>query len=169
MGLLDLILGRDESHHWGPQRVEQVVDFTARPAVSGVALGASLRALQPLGRPSNRRPIASFRFVYADAGLVIETEQDVVSDFEILLGPLEGESERRPAHYVIRFPGGQSLTADESTTIDQFARFLGEPESIDTDEEDEETIATFTRHDHSLQLEAGLDGRVKNLIITGEM
>jgi hypothetical protein len=116
--------------------------------------------LREIGRPDNADPLGDGRFEYRSLGLVIVPEAGRIDYIAFLMAD-PGEPRFDSCRLLLEIESGAQVPLDRSTTVADAIAVLGEPQRKDEDED--ETVLYYLREAHELELELGLDGRLRRV------
>ena len=137
--------------------MESVVLDLWKLSLNSISLGDPAHCLSRLGRPSNRRPFATERFVYTKSGVVVEIENQHVYYFGLPVRRRESD-DVGPCELQVRFPDRSEQLITGATAAEDLLSRLPRPNKIDRDED--ETVYFFSLYGKALELECSPDDMV---------
>lgn len=159
MGLFDF-LRADPSQDWPEHQKEPLTLDLGKFAMNDVELGSDPEVLVRFGRPSNRRPFQSKRFVYEKSGMVIEVYDRVLGYFGFPIVAVESD-EVGPGELTVICPDGFQLHLADGSEVNSLLDHLPKPSSIDRDET--ETVYSFRLAEYEFEIECSPDGAVRRV------
>lgn len=126
----------DPTRNWRevPQRT---LTFTIpNRTVNGTAFGHSFESLETFGKPGNESPVYDRVFNYLEHGFIVELQEDEKIDFfGFVFRNDTGENFTEARASVVKGDGA-TLVLSKSSSMADITAFMGEPKSIDEDEEE---------------------------------
>jgi hypothetical protein len=163
VGWLDRFSRKDPSDGWAlPRQFKPEIDLRSL-SLSGVALGSGPEDLQRFGRPENKRPFRSGRFLYPRSGVLIELEEGRVGYFAVALGddPLNHVDGLDAMKATLIREDGEEMDLSGFTTLTDIRCFL--PCEPVTDIDADEIVDTFSMDGYVVEIEARPNGRLKRI------
>lgn len=156
MGILDF-LKPDTTSTWAEHDAQGVTLDLRKLSVNDIALGDPAYSLARLGRPSNRRPFVTARFVYSKSGFVVEIDNHHVCYFGLPVRRRDSD-DVGPCELQVKFSDGSRVPVSAFTGVEELLAKLPKPGKIDRDED--ETVYFLSLYGKGLELECSPDDRV---------
>jgi hypothetical protein len=154
------VLEKDPADAWPEAGVRGLVLAFDDGSLNGVRLGQPAERLRIFGRPDNRRPSRSGRYIFRRLGLVVETEKGSVDYLAFVVEDLERLG-LEPCRVTLELAGGARLHLGPGAVQREIVAALGEPE--ERDEDAEERIHVYRGKGIRREIEYALDGRLRRL------
>lgn len=135
MSILDVLKKKDPTSSWAPPPGGKLRLVLPEGRLDGVALGSPWQALEPFGKPGNKRPLDKGTLLYKERGLVLEVEEGVFEYLGLVFRDELKEGFSPCAALLDTASGTIELSAD--TRADELERLLGPPVKVDRDDDEE--------------------------------
>ncbi|MFZ2956298.1 MAG: hypothetical protein WA705_05360 [Candidatus Ozemobacteraceae bacterium] len=154
----------DPTRNW-PVSARKMLTFNISDrTVNGTTFGHSFEALEIFGKPDNEKPVYDKVFQYLQHGLLVELkEEEKIDFFAFVFQNDECRKEERFAEARASFVNakGGTLSLSKATCMADITVFMGEPKSIDEDEE--EVILFYEIDDLRIEWELTLAKNLKRV------
>ncbi|MBI4582511.1 MAG: hypothetical protein HY717_00565 [Planctomycetes bacterium] len=156
---------KDPTAGW-PRYGDQPLHFSLNETrLNSWRIGQDYEALESLGRPDNRRPVAGGRFIYLRLGLIVDLENERLEGFGFVMADEAGQG-FSPCRLTLELPGGAKLSLGPETKAGEILQALGEPQSRQEDED--EWVHTYPWQRHTAEFEYTPQGQLKRLEVYPE-
>ncbi len=164
MSLFD-IFRRDPTSGWPQYRNQPLVFSLVETRLNSWRIGQDYEALESLGRPDNRRPVAARRFFYLRLGLIVDLENERLEGFAFVMADEAGQG-FSPCRLTLELPGGARFSLGPEAKAGEIIEVLGEPQARHEDED--EWAHTYLWQRHTLEFEYSPQGQLKRFEVYPE-
>jgi len=158
MGIFDF-LKKDPTTYWNKSSKQKLKLDLNDFSINKLKLGAPKAEISRFGKPDNKKAYKSDNFQYFESGLEIDTENDVVNYFAIIITENEYSESILKAELTVVNSSSEEFTVTNQMSrtelIEKFNMKIKE-----TDEDDEEIVDYLKTDKYTIEIESMKNGKL---------
>lgn len=158
MGLFDFF-AKDPTTYWSKSSKQKLKLDLNDFSINKLKLGAPKGEISRFGKPDNKKAYKKDNFRYFESGLEIDTENNAVNYFAIVLEKDQFSGDFKGADFTIITNSYEEVKVTKETNRSELINLLG-IEVTETDKDDEEIVDFLKTDTYTIELESSGDGKL---------